>query len=196
MARQYVLDANILVSDGGLFTADWRSSISDIEPGFSTFSSNALESHWRVLDLLRSRTQGRESAAAVFSEFRKSFLARARDRKLQKVRPTPITPTPRLLRGNGFHQPKGFLYDKKFDRFTVSSLNENSSKDYFMLRVLPADLKVEQLFKDILVIPKVPKKTWEDEGAAMLQFAKLQFACTSDDAKAAFPKLEDCFSWK
>jgi hypothetical protein len=196
MARQYLLDAHILVSDGGLFTADWRSSISDIERGFSTFSSNALESHWRVLDLLHSRTQGRESAAAVFSEFRKSFLVWARDRKLQKVQPTPITPTPRLLRGNGFHQPKGFLYDKKFDRFTVSSLNENSSKDYFMLRVLPADLKVEQLFKDILVIPKVPKKTWEDEGAAMLQFAKLQFACTSDDAKAAFPKLEDCFSWK
>jgi hypothetical protein len=196
LARQYLLDTGIISVENGLFTSDWRSSISDIEPGFSTFSSNALESHWRVLDLLHSRTQGHESATAVFEEFRKDFLVWARDRKLQKVQPTPSGPTPRLLRGSGVHQPKGFLYDKKFERFTVSSLKENSDKDHFMLRVAPVDLNLGTLFKDILVVPKIPKKTWEPEGAAMMQFAKLQFAFNSDEAKAAFPKVEDCFSWK
>ena len=126
-AANYLVEAAILYrGEDGLYTSDWRSSLSDVEPGFSTFSSNALESHWRVLDLLHSKTQGHEVATQVFEEFRKSFNIWARDRKLQHIQPTPTGPTPRLLRGTGINQSKGFLYDKKFDRFTVSSLKESS----------------------------------------------------------------------
>jgi len=73
-AANYLMEAAILYrGEDGLYTSDWRSSLSDVEPGFSTLSSNALESHWRVLDLLHSKTQGHEVATQVFEEFRKSF---------------------------------------------------------------------------------------------------------------------------
>ncbi len=135
-------------------------------------------------------------ATGVFEEFRKDFVIWSRDRKFQQVQPTPTGPTPRLLRGAGVRQPKGFMYDKKFERFAVASLTENSGKAHFMLTVPPADLKVEGHMKDIVVMPKIPQKTWENEDAAMMQFAKLQFAFDLDEAKAVFPKVENCFSWK
>ena len=57
-----------LTLDEGAWTAKWQSSYDHVEPGYSTYAPNVIESYWRREDVLHGKKADREVASAMFQK--------------------------------------------------------------------------------------------------------------------------------
>ena len=84
-AVKYLTSEVVQQNTDGSWSAPWQSSLTMVDPGKSTFSSNTMESHWRVLALLHSQTACREVASNVFKEMEKDCVGWRQDKKFREV---------------------------------------------------------------------------------------------------------------
>ena len=121
-AAKYFRKNVFFPGDEDLWDAEWRSSLQQVPPGYSTFSSNSLEAHWKVLDYLHSGKDKKSIAAHVFKEIQKDCRLWAKDKVFAAVKQHPMQPSVELLRGDGTLACRDRLCSKGFRRYTVKKL--------------------------------------------------------------------------
>ena len=116
------------VTPGGeaeMFSSKFRSSCLDVPPGYSSYSSNALESFWSALDDLHEHNEAELEISELFDLLEGDFINWKQDNKFSMIFHKPCGPQlmqAGLMRGKGLLEVRGGLYDKQFRRQTVEKL--------------------------------------------------------------------------
>ena len=98
-------------SSEGVWSARWQSSFQHVQPGFSTFLNNSVESGWAVAQLVNGKTK-HEVTSSMFNNVRRACKVWVKDQKLAQTEHMPcglLRHQPSLLRGNGLVEPKTCL---------------------------------------------------------------------------------------
>ena len=114
-----------LVRQNDVWCAKWQSSIEHVDPGFSTYSPNVIESYWRREDTMHGKNADHEVASAVFRKIENTVRVWATDSHFSNFLHAPggLHAVQRsLVRGRGLWQGRGAFSARAFRRLTVEKL--------------------------------------------------------------------------
>ena len=112
-------------NEEGYWTSKWQTSILHVAPGFSTYSSNALESFFSKLDAFEPNGEEHRDISAVFDGIKRFANTQRNDKAYEKVgaRPNGVNlMAPALMSGIGLPVVSGGLRVKNFRRTTVDKM--------------------------------------------------------------------------
>ena len=171
-------------SENGVWSAPWRSSFFECDPGYSIFLPQVVEAMWKAEDVLHGSTKF-STTDRMFTNLSGTMESKHADHAFESIHHIPSGQHQHqgsLIRGDGIAEPVGGIHEEGFRKFTCNKLEALKAKRIdFMI-----ELGVHGPFLKTFVFPSKPKAVFDEP--SMENFLKLTFSTSPDEARTYHPR--------